>query len=185
MKEIWKPIEGTNGRYEVSNTGKVRSLNYKRTGTTREMKPAPDQKGYMKTVLLFDRKYKPVKIHRLVAEAFIENPDNLPQVNHKDGNKGNNSVANLEWTSNYDNAHHAMEHGLFQNSLEAIKKSNQARRKAVVAIDEQGHRRVFESQNEASRQLNINRRHIQLALKGERMRVKGYKFIYPIKGVML
>lgn len=184
MKEIWKPIEGTNGKYEVSNTGKVRSLDYKNTGEIRELKPATDPKGYLRTALSQGNKWKTVKIHRLVAQAFIPNPENKPQVNHKDGNKQNNCVENLEWATNYDNAHHALEHGLFKNSLEATKKANQARKKIVIAIDEHGNRRVFESQSEASRQLNINRRHLQLALKGERKHVKGYIFVYPSEGVM-
>lgn len=184
MKELWKPIEGTNGKYEVSNTGKVRSLNYKNTGEIRELRPAPDPKGYMKTMLQYGKHYKTVKVHRLVAMAFIPNPDNLPQVNHKDGDKRNNRVENLEWITNYANAHHALEHGLFKNSLEATRKANQSRKKSVVAIDEQGNQLLFESQNEASRQLNISRRHIQIVLKGERNKAGGYKFIYPLEGVM-
>ena len=183
MKEIWKPIEGT--RYEVSNTGKIRSLDYKRSGKIRELKPAADPKGYMKTMLLINGKNKTVKVHRLVAKAFIPNPDNLPQVNHKDGDKRNNCVENLEWITNYDNAHHAMENGLFKNSLEATRKSNEKRKKPVIAIDEQGNQFIFESQNEASRQLNINRRRIQNALKGVKTKVGGYKFVYPNKEVVL
>ena len=110
--EMWKAIEGTEGRYEVSNTGKIRSRNYKNTGKTVELRPGPDPKGYMKTMILVDGKYKTVKMHRLVAQAFIPNPENKPQVNHKDGTKENNAADNLEWITNRDNAHHALEHGL-------------------------------------------------------------------------
>lgn len=182
--EVWKLIEGTDGRYEVSNTGKVRSLNYKNSGKMKELKPAPDPKGYMKTMLLLNGRYKTVKVHRLVAIAFVQNPENKPQVNHKDGNKKNNAADNLEWLSNIDNAHHAIEHGLFENSYKATAAANEKRKKTVIAIDKDGNRLVFESQNEASRQLGVNRRHIQTVLKGEKERAGGYRFVYPEKGVM-
>lgn len=174
--EIWKPIEGTDGRYEVSNTGKIRSLNYKNTGKTVELKPAPDPKGYIKTMILVNGKYKTVKLHRLVAEAFIPNPENKPQVNHKDGNKNNNAVSNLEWSTNIDNAHHAIIHGLFINSFKATENANNKRKKKVIAIDKNGRQYVFESINEASRKLEVNRRQIQETLKGNRYQARGFTF---------
>lgn len=180
--EVWKKIEGTDERYEVSNTGKVRSLNYKNTGRTKELRPAPDPKGYLKTMLPYSGKWKTVKIHRLVATAFIPNPDNKPQVNHINGNKRDNRVRNLEWVSNYDNAHHAIYHGMFAKSFLATQKENQKRKKPVIAIDKNGGHHEYESQSEASRQLNINRRHIQEALKGNRKTAGGYKFKYPQEG---
>ena len=92
MEEIWKEIEGFNGDYWVSNLGRVKSLKYKKE---RILKPRK-QSGYYKVLLYNDKKYE-YSIHRLVAMAFIPNPDNLPQVNHKDENKANNCVDNLEW----------------------------------------------------------------------------------------
>ena len=183
MVEVWKAVDGTNGMYEVSNTGKLRSLNYKKTGKVKELRPAPDPKGYMKTMLPFDGRWKTVKIHRLVATAFIPNVDGLPQVNHKDGNKANNSVDNLEWSTQIDNAHHALKNGLFENSLKATANANEHRKKAVVAIDDCGNRRTFPSINEASRQLNVGRRHIQSVLKGERNQTGGYVFVFSTGGV--
>lgn len=182
--EVWKEIEGTGGRYEVSNTGKVRSLNYKRTGMVRELKPSPDPKGYMKTMLLYGGKFKTVKIHRIAAETFIPNPEGKPQVNHIDGNKKNNGVDNLEWITNIDNAHHAIKKGLFVNSYKATAIANNKRKKPITAIDEEGNKIEFESLSEASRQLKAGRRHIQQVLKGERKQTGGYKFMYREKAVI-
>lgn len=92
MEEIWKEIDGFDGDYLVSNLGNVKSLKY---GKERILKPRI-QSGYYK-VLLYNNKKHEYSIHRLVANAFIPNPNNLPQVNHKDENKLNNCVDNLEW----------------------------------------------------------------------------------------
>lgn len=96
-KEIWKDITGYEGLYQVSNIGMVRSLNYRRTGRVQLLKLYKDRGGYLNVVLCKDGKEKRNLVHRLVAEAFIPNPDNLPQVNHKDENPSNNRVENLEW----------------------------------------------------------------------------------------
>lgn len=90
IKEIWKPIEGYPD-YEVSNMGRVKSLNYNRTGKVKIMKPIEDE--YL-TIFLNGKKFK---IHRLVAQAFISNPNNLPLINHKNEDKYDNRVENLEW----------------------------------------------------------------------------------------
>lgn len=182
--EMWKAIEGTDGRYEVSNTGKIRSRNYKNTGKTVELKPAPDPKGYIKTMLLFNGKYRTVKVHRLVAQAFIPNPENKPQVNHKDGNKANNAADNLEWITNRDNAHHAIEHGLFTNSYKATENANTRRKKKVIATDPNGRTFAFDSISEASRELGVKRRHVQAVLKGERNQTGGYTFKTNEEGVV-
>lgn len=96
-KQIWKDIEGFEGLYQVSNTGRVRSLNYLHTGKTKVMKQNTDKDGYRNITLKNNNKCKTYFIHRLVALAFIPNPLNLPQVNHIDENKTNNAVWNLEW----------------------------------------------------------------------------------------
>lgn len=96
-KQIWKDIKGYKGKYQVSNTGKVRSMNYRNTGKGKLMKLGIRNAGYLQLGLYKDGKYKYYLVHRLVAEAFIPNPNNLPQVNHIDENKTNNCVWNLEW----------------------------------------------------------------------------------------
>ena len=111
--EQWVDIKGFEGKYQVSNTGEVRSLCYKKprilsqydTGKYRNYKEVKLYKGGRGTGDSY-------KVHRLVAEAFIPNPDNKPQVNHIDGNTFNNDVSNLEWVTNSENQKHAWDNGL-------------------------------------------------------------------------
>ena len=100
-EEIWCPIKGYEGLYEVSDQGRVRSL---KSGKERILKPGSDKYGYLMVCLCKNGEKKNLLVHRLVAQAFIPNPDNLPQVNHKDENKTNNYVHNLEWCSSKYNA---------------------------------------------------------------------------------
>ena len=105
MEEIWKDIEGYEGLYEVSSYGRVKSLgqfvNHNYGGYAyrkgRILKPANNGQGYLQVVLYKNGYKKTFKVHRLVAEAFLDNPDNLPCVNHRDENPLNNIVSNLEW----------------------------------------------------------------------------------------
>ena len=111
-EEIWRAIEGYEGLYEVSNTGRVRSVDrYVKYSNGRihlhkgkVLRPIKDRDGYLQVNLCYSGRINSIKIHRLVAQAFIPNPDNLPQVNHKDEVKTNNNVDNLEWCdSKYNN----------------------------------------------------------------------------------
>jgi len=105
--EEWKDIKGLEGYYKISNTGKVYS--YK---TNKILSPGLCGSGYKKVQIGKDKKYKNRMIHRLVAEAFIPNPENKRTVNHIDGNKQNNDVSNLEWNTYSENLKHAYKHGL-------------------------------------------------------------------------
>ena len=109
--EIWKWIFGYEGLYQVSNFGRVKSFNG-RWGSVQILKPVLQKNGYLTVSLCKNGKLKTVKIHRLVAETFLTNSDNLPEVNHKDGNKLNNCVENLEWCTGKENVQHALENGL-------------------------------------------------------------------------
>lgn len=97
MKEEWKDVVGFEGYYKVSNLGNVISLRRKFMRTEHLMSPAVTPYGYAVVCLRKPDIKTTVKVHRLVAQAFIPNPDNLPQVNHKDEDKLNNCVDNLEW----------------------------------------------------------------------------------------
>jgi len=102
--EIYKDIDGYEGKYQITSWGRVRNVD-----TDHFLVPQPTEKGYLR-VDLIDRSGKRThyKIHRLVANAFIKNPDNKPQINHKDGNKQNNSITNLEWVTDEENKGHQM-----------------------------------------------------------------------------
>lgn len=109
-QEIWKPIAECNGEYYVSNCGRVKSLKF---GKERILKQATNQNGYLFIIIhRKNHKQRYSKIHRLVALAFIPNPNNKPQVNHKDGDKCNNHIDNLEWVTNSENIKHAWDNGL-------------------------------------------------------------------------
>ena len=107
MVEIWKPIVGYEGLYEVSNYGQVKSLTKK--GFNKKpalLRQRDNGYGYMICQLLKNNKRRTMATHRIVAMAFVPNPDNKPQVNHKDGDKYNNVPSNLEWCTNSENQVH-------------------------------------------------------------------------------
>lgn len=102
--EVWKDIKGYENKYQVSNYGKVKSLNYRRTGEDKLLKLQNDKDGYLVVNLSKNGKLKNVKVHRLVALTFIKNTNNYKIINHKDENKHNNNYNNLEWcTQSYNN----------------------------------------------------------------------------------
>lgn len=115
MDEIWKEIQGYEWLYEVSNLGNVRSVERdvwdSRNGIRRRksvlLKQYTGVNGYMRVGLSRDAVLKTFLVHRLVGFAFIENPNNYPQINHKDFNRSNNHVSNLEWVTSKMNVYHA------------------------------------------------------------------------------
>lgn len=122
MIEIWKDIEDYEGLYKVSNLGRVKRLERTDSNgrTLKEMimktnKNGDEKKGYYERVYLSkDGIKKQMRVHRLVAQSFIPNPDNKQQVNHIDGNKLNNNVNNLEWVTGSENLKHAIDIGLYK-----------------------------------------------------------------------
>ena len=120
MQEIWKDIEGMEGCYQISNKGRVKALarivQRKINGNIHIkehiVKGSKDTKGYLQLDAKVNGKRIIKFIHRLVAEAFIENVNGYEQVNHKDGNKLNNDVTNLEWVTGKENIRHACRTGL-------------------------------------------------------------------------
>lgn len=111
--EIWRDIDGFDGLYQVSNLGRVRRLH--KTIPPRILTTCFDNRGYPKVGLCHGGKCKTRKIHRLVALAFIPNPDGKPEVNHIDGNPHNSCASNLEWVTHLENSRHAVATGLIKS----------------------------------------------------------------------
>ena len=159
-KEIWKQYKDTN--YEVSNLGNVR-----RIGAKKNRKIQDNGRGYKNMILRIDGESKMLYIHRMVAETFIPNPDNLPEVNHRDEDKSNNCVSNLEWMSRIDN----LRYGTGQE------RSIRKRSIPVSQYDLQGNLiNTYKSAREASRQTGINQGGISHCVKDERFTAGGYKW---------
>ena len=159
MKEIWKDIKDYEGMYQCSNLGRIRSLDryvYEHSGKKQFrkgqiIKPRLNPNGYLQVPLNKNAKRKMSSVHILVAQTFIENNNNLDIVNHKDGNKQNNEVTNLEWTSYSENNKHS------------YKKLNRTivrvggKPKCVIVWDLLSNEKIrFDSVAETSRQLNIS-----------------------------
>lgn len=173
-KELWMPIESTDGAIEVSNLGRMRS-NLREKG--RILKPALDKKGYQRIRVTVKRERVTFKLHREVAKAFLPNPHNLPQVNHRDGNKTNNKAENLEWVSNKENARHAVANGLWKTFFEGAARENEKRKTPIIATDIlTGGVMYFSSVSDAERFFGT--RHIVDVLKKRRAQAKGHTFKY-------
>lgn len=107
MNEIWKNVSFLDDKYEVSNHGRIRNAKTKRL-----LKLSPSKRGYLVFSCHIKGKHKLVNVHKCVAMEFIPNPDNLPQINHIDGNKTNPDATNLEWVTAQQNLSHARKTGL-------------------------------------------------------------------------
>lgn len=164
--EQWKNIEGYEGLYQVSNYGRIKSF---KRGKERILKPQKNNWDYLQVYLNKNGKQVWKKVHRLVAEAFLENPNNYDQVNHKDENKQNNCVDNLEWC----NAKHNINFGS-RNKKVANKLSKQIGQIDAVT-GEVIHQ--WTSVNECGRN-GYNKGDISLCARGLKKQYKGYVWKY-------
>lgn len=133
MKETWKKINGFEN-YRVSNFGRVKSLFYNHQNFPKILKDRISLKGYHSVHLSNGKKIYQKKIHRLVAEAFINNEKNKPEVNHKDGNKGNNIVSNLEWCTSKENQNHALKNKIYNVAVGERQGNSKLKNKDVISI---------------------------------------------------
>ena len=179
-REVWANIADTDGVYQVSTLGRVRSVDRmvkSGSGTRLEKGRLYDpslSKGYPHITLRRNGWQRSVPVHRLVAETFIPNPDGLPVIDHINGNKMDNRVENLEWVTHSENTRRAMAMGLFtpKFSDEACEQSCKARRRPVVRSDG----KHFDSLVDAAREANDNASNIKRVCDGERKRSKGYSY---------
>lgn len=195
--EVWQDVDGYEGLYQVSNLGRVKSLKridtkpYKdgfRTHIVNEriLKPFATRTGYLLVKLTKDKKEKSYQVHRLVAIAFIPNPENKPQINHKNGKREDNNLLNLEWVTASENARHKIDVLGFKFSDETKakmrakklgKKLSQEQREKM-SIKRKGQKpvnnkpvrcietgKIFFSAQEASKKLNISRSAVSKSIK--------------------
>ena len=170
MNEIWKPIVGYEGLYEVSNLGNVRSLNYNGTGKIKILSCIIHNDGYYIVNLHKDGKQKTYKIHRLVAQAFIPNPDNKPEVNHINEDKTDNRACNLNWMTSKENI----------NWGTGIKRRCQEKEIPVKQMNLDGTLvTIWPSATEAGKN-GYKKTSISACCRGEKYRktYKGYKWAY-------
>lgn len=196
MEEIWKDIEGFEGRYQVSNLGRVRSFVVPEKAG-RILKQAFDgKKNYLFVGLHKDGKVKQISTHRLVAFAFVPNPNNYPQVNHINEIKTDNRAENLEWctikyNSNYGNAKQNMIKSRQSNPnyRQSLEQGQQTRNRLGVSGAEKPvlqftldgeFIREWKSATEAERQTGISHTGISLCCRGKYKQAKGYIWKWKI-----
>lgn len=163
MIEIFKDIEGYKGLYQVSNLGNVKSLGNGNSNNSKEkiLKPTKDKKGYLTVDLYKDGKRKIYKVHRLVAKVFIENPNNLPQVNHKDEDKTNNAVENLEFCDAKYNINYGTRNEKISKQLMCLETG-----------------KIYTSTREVQKQLGFSHSNISRCCNGKLKQAYGYTWCY-------
>lgn len=165
MEEEWRDIVGYEGLYQVSNTGKVKSLNYNKTGKQKILKAGKGNHGYLLLQLWKDRKPAMHYIHRLVAKAFIHNPLNLPEINHRDENKENNCISNLEFCTHEYNIRYGT----------CIERRSIARGVKIKCLEMN---KIFNSSVEVEKELGLNKGNIISCCQGKRKSCGGLHWEY-------
>lgn len=201
MKEIWKDVTlyDLNKFYKVSNLGRIKSkerIVHRKGDVYIKLKPKilkfkRNNRGYNQIVLYGNNKKRyDLMLHRIVALAFIPNPDNKPQVNHKDGNKDNNKVDNLEWATNSENGKHAFKIGLrkakpltkemkrkmLDGRLKSKNKAGYHKKIAQIDINTNKIIRIFKSASDAAKFLNVNPCSIRDAASKRKNRITAYNY---------
>lgn len=175
-KEIWKDIEGFEGKYQISSMGRVKSLNFKLTGKEQIMSLKVNKYGYKQILLYKDKKYKTFLIHRLVAQAFIPNPENKPEIDHINTNKTDNRVENLRWATSKEN----------KNNPITIEKYKNCSSIPVLQFTLDGELvRKWDSATQAERELGFIQSNISMCCSGKRKKTGNYKWHYHYKSIWL
>lgn len=170
IEEIWKEIEGYEGIYQVSNTGYIRRIadkdSWGRKRTPKTLNPRVDKKGYLHVALSKNGIRREYKVHRIVAEAFIPNPKKFPQVNHKDENKINNAVNNLEWCNNKYNCNYGTKVERFKRNMDWKKKVQNTDYKRIAKNRKKIDYKALAEQNAPKRKKPV----IQMDMEGNELR---------------
>lgn len=169
MNEIWKDIEGYEGLYQISSKGRVKSLGNGSSGNSKEkiLKSNKNEYGYLRVNLWKEGKRENHKIHRLVATAFLPNPNNLLEINHKDEDKTNNKVDNLEWCNRKYNTNYGTR--------------NKRISKPILQFTINGEFiRKWNSATQVERELGINQGNITSCCKGRQKTAGNFRWCYVI-----
>lgn len=179
--EIWKDIKGYEGSYMVSNMGRIKSLGNCKTHKEKVLNPCVNNHGYLLVSLYLNRKSSSKMVHRIVIETFLSKPSFDKQVNHKNGNKTDNNISNLEWCTGSENVKHA-----FTTGLKAIHKGElnpmfgrfggaSNRSKKVIQSNKYGeYLNEFTSAAEAHIITGVNSKNISSCCLGKRQSAGGY-----------
>lgn len=168
--EVFLSVPGYEGYYEISNLGNIKSL---RSGKL--MKQSKNKDGYKLVSLTIGGKSKCFSVHRLVAFAFIPNPENLPEINHKDENPSNNCADNLEWCDRKYN----LNYGGYRERMSKTQKEVAPRKRSVIAYHKDGsYFKTYDSIGEAENELGIGKSCISQCLRGKQKTAGGYIWKY-------
>ena len=170
-QEIWKDIPEYKGKYQISNLGNIRYV-----GKTKLIKQQINKDGYFIVSLRIGKTKKTYRVHRLVAQVFIPNLLNKPQINHKDGIKTNNCVDNLEWVDAKENIEHAYKIGIY-NPYQHSMAMNKYKKK-VIKIKDGIIVAQYDSLSMASKQNNVSKQSIYSAIKNPNYTCIGFKWKY-------
>ena len=185
IKEKWKTIKGYDSLYAVSTLGNIRSMEKTSINGNllkpKMMKPARQSNGYISLVLHNNGFRKTHTVHRLVAVAFLKNPNNLKTVNHKNGKRDDNSVDNLEWMSQSDNCKHGFEKNGHVGSWTDKFGKDHHRSKVVIQMDLDSNEVArFYGTMEVERETGINNRGVADACRGKNKTAGGFKWKYLV-----
>lgn len=193
MEEIWKPVLGYIGLYEVSSIGRVRSISH---SVTSSVSPSGERKttgkilqqftstnGYYKGVhLCKENKVKTINVHRIVAEAFCDNPEHYNCIDHINGNSFDNRVENLRWCSNKQNSNNPVTKKRMSDSKKGLYGVHHNRHKSVAQLDLNGNLiKIWDCVKQVEDVLGISRCNISSCANGKLKTAGGYKWTYNFK----